>query len=78
MHRHGLLLLLAPLAAAQNLVRTDSDIGLAVSNWVSFPDVAITSYGNITQWDTSQVTDMYGLFSGKTTFNDVRCLALPR
>jgi surface protein len=32
-------------------------------------DVGLATYGDITQWNTSAITSMAGLFSGKSTFN---------
>ncbi|MGY8925336.1 MAG: BspA family leucine-rich repeat surface protein [Flavobacteriales bacterium] len=49
---------------------TDANIHTAVDLWVSDPSAATTTYGNISTWDVSQVTDMSGLFKDKTTFND--------
>jgi len=49
---------------------TDANIQAAVDLWVSDPSAATTNYGDISTWDVSQVTDMGGLFNGKTTFND--------
>ena len=52
------------------LVRTQSDIYTAVNAWIANPTTAETTYGHIKDWDTSGVTSMYLLFSGKDTFND--------
>jgi surface protein len=49
---------------------TDANIQTAVDLWVSDSAAATTTYGNISDWDVSQVTDMGGLFIDKTTFND--------
>jgi surface protein len=49
---------------------TDANIQTAVDLWVSDPSAATTTYGNISDWDVSQVTDMSYLFHNKTTFND--------
>ena len=49
---------------------TDNNIKGAVNEWVADKDKAITKYGDIKDWDTSAVTDMSGLFSGKGNFND--------
>ena len=51
-------------------VFTDTNIQTAVDLWVSDPSAATTTYGDISTWDVSQVTDMRLLFIGKTTFND--------
>ena len=49
---------------------TDTNIQTAVDLWVSDPSAATTTYGDISTWDVSQVTDMTFLFIDKTTFND--------
>jgi hypothetical protein len=49
---------------------TDANIQTAVNDWVSDPSAATTTYGDISTWDVSQVTDMSELFRDKTTFND--------
>ena len=41
----------------------------AVTNWISDSPGAIVNYGDITNWDVSQVTDMGNLFNGQTSFN---------
>ena len=48
----------------------DGNIQAAVDLWISDPTTAEATYGNISNWDTSCVTDMSGLFQGYTTFND--------
>ncbi|MDC0177632.1 BspA family leucine-rich repeat surface protein [Polaribacter sp.] len=49
---------------------TDANIQTAVDLWVSDPAAATTTYGNISDWDVSSVTDMSQLFRGRNTFND--------
>ena len=49
---------------------TDANIQTAVDLWVSDSAAATTTYGNISNWDVSQITNMSELFFGKTTFND--------
>ena len=49
---------------------TDANIQTAVDLWVSDPSAATTTYGAISTWDVSQVTDMSYLFKDKTDFND--------
>ena len=49
---------------------TDSDIQTAVNQWVSDEAAATATYGDISNWNTSAVTDMSNLFESKTTFND--------
>ncbi len=40
----------------------DDNIQAAVDLWISDPTTAEATYGNISNWDTSCVTDMSGLF----------------
>ena len=49
---------------------TDANIQTAVDLWVSDSAAATTTYGAISTWDVSQVTDMSYLFNNKQTFND--------
>jgi hypothetical protein len=49
---------------------TQSNIQSAVNDWCSDPVTATATYGHIATWNTVGVTDMSGLFSGKTTFSD--------
>ena len=49
---------------------TDANIQTAVDLWISDSAAATTTYGAISDWDVSQVTDMSELFEDKTTFND--------
>jgi len=51
-------------------VFTDSTIQTAVDLWVSDPTATSTTYGDISTWNVSQVTNMSELFKDKTTFND--------
>ena len=64
-----LLVFISMYGYAQNPI-TDANIQTAVDLWVSDPSAATTSYGSISDWDVSQVTDMSSLFKDKTTFND--------
>ena len=48
----------------------DSNIQDAVNLWVSNQSAAESTYGNISEWDVSNVTDMYQLFKNKQNFND--------
>ncbi len=48
---------------------TDANIQSAVDLWVSDVSTATTTYGVISDWDVSQVTDMSELFSNKSNFN---------
>ena len=49
---------------------TDANIQTAVDLWFSDPSTATTTYGNISDWDASKVTNMSQLFKDKTTFNN--------
>ena len=48
---------------------TNDNIQTAVDLWVSNQSSATATYGDISTWDTSAVTDMSNLFNGKSTFN---------
>ena len=52
------------------LIRTDIDIEYAVDLWCSDKKEAILKYGNIRDWNTTQVNDMSKLFYDKSNFND--------
>ena len=64
----ALLAVLQSSEAATEL--TDSNIFEAKDLWISDPSNATVQYGNITSWDTPNITSMQSLFSGKTDFND--------
>ena len=49
---------------------TDDNIQAAVDLWVDDVGLATVTYGHISTWDVSAVTDMSELFSGKNFFND--------
>jgi surface protein len=49
-------------------VFTNATLQTAVNEWVSNPTIAATTYGDISTWNVSQVTNMSNLFGG-TTFN---------
>ena len=53
-----------------DLRRTDEDIHQAVQLWCRDRVAAEAQYGHISQWDTSGVTNMSGLFLGCNNFND--------
>ncbi|MDA9018478.1 BspA family leucine-rich repeat surface protein, partial [Saprospiraceae bacterium] len=48
----------------------DSNIQAAVDLWISDPTAAESIYGNISDWNTSCVTNMSQLFKDYTAFND--------
>ena len=64
-----LLVFISIFGYAQTAI-TDANIGQAVDLWISNPSTATTTYGNISDWDVSQVTDMSYLFREQPTFND--------
>ena len=48
----------------------NSNIQAAVDLWISDPTAAEAIYGNISDWNTSCVTNMFKLFKDYTAFND--------
>ena len=48
----------------------DLSIRTAVNLWFSNRDECINTYGNISEWDTQNVTFMRGLFMGRKNFNE--------
>ena len=52
------------------VVRRNADIREAVNAWCSNKASAEAQYGHISQWDTSEVTNMRELFNRKKDFND--------
>ena len=53
----------------------DSDIRTAVAAWLSDATAAEATYGHISGWDTSQVTDMSYLFCADTASSSGLCNA---
>ena len=51
-------------------VLTNQNIDDAVEDWIDNPDDAVAMYGNITKWNTTEVTSMSTLFEERATFND--------
>jgi hypothetical protein len=49
---------------------TNGNIRPAVEAWVTNPSGALSTYGDISLWDTGAVTDMFSLFAGTKTFNE--------
>ncbi len=60
-----LLVFISIFGYAQTSI-TDANIRQAVNDWVYDPSTATTTYGNISDWDVSQVTDMSELLKRKT------------
>ena len=48
----------------------NTNINAAVDMWVSDQLTAETTYGHISNWDTSSITDMQELFKNHIYFND--------
>jgi len=58
-------------SSSSGYVMDDSTLRTAVDAWLSNPTAAEATYGHISTWDTSGVTDMNHLFRGrKGSFND--------
>ena len=49
---------------------TDEDFFTAVALWLSDEGTATSTYGHISTWDVSAVTDMSRAFYGESSFND--------
>ena len=56
----SLSLLGLPAVGSAGYVMTDSNIRTAVAAWISDATAAEVTYGHISTWDTSGVTDMSG------------------
>jgi surface protein len=48
---------------------TDANIHTAVDLWISDVSAATSTYGNISDWDVSSVTNMESLFNNASSFN---------
>ena len=48
---------------------TNGNIGNAVTAWAASPSTAVTTYGNIGDWNTAAVTRMVSLFANQSAFN---------
>ena len=49
---------------------TDANFQTAVNLWFSNQTEANSTYGHISDWDVSAVTDMNGAFSSRSSFNE--------
>jgi surface protein len=58
------------ISCIDKTVRSDDDIKEAVRRWCQNRDKAVSTYGDISQWDTSKVTNMSDLFKNCQAFND--------
>ena len=66
--------LLGPMMRSPKLTRTDADIKVAVRAWANPATRAAANitYDNISDWETSQVTNMEKLFCGATDYGGDR------
>ena len=64
------LLVLVQIDASSSPFATKAGLKAAIQLWVSDRDAALRTYGPISGWDVSLVTDMSELFQGLTTFNE--------
>jgi hypothetical protein len=64
--------LLSPMMESPKLTKTDADIKVAARAWANPATRAAAeiTYGHISDWETSNVTNMAALFSGYTPFGD--------
>jgi surface protein len=60
---------LVPSTSSATEPITNDNIQTAVNAWITNPSTATTTYGHISTWDVSAVTDMENLFK-ETSFND--------
>ena len=58
-----------PLARAGTCCADQTEFSAAAGAWVADSSGATTAYGDITDWDTSQVTDIFAMFAQTTHFN---------
>ena len=65
-----LLLLLLEPASAPAVFTDRSSLKTAVNLWLSNQPQALSTYGDISAWDVSSVTDMSEMFNDATSFND--------
>ena len=56
-------------------VMDDSSIWTARNAWLSNPTAAEATYGHISTWDTSGVTNMYRLFCARTGYSQCNTAA---
>ena len=68
------MLLLLPAHVAAQTAITNTNIGMAATDWLTNPTTATTTYGPIADWNTAAVTSMASLFypssTARPTFND--------
>jgi surface protein len=61
---------IGPMMQNSPQLRTDEDIRDAVELWCTDPVACEAQYGHISEWDVSNVVNMYSLFDNKKEFND--------
>jgi surface protein len=54
----------------RTVIASNNELQSAVSLWISDRTLAINTYGHISNWDTSRITNLDDLFDSQTTFND--------
>ena len=64
-----IILLVSHIGFSQTPI-TDANIHSAVDLWESDQPACIATYGDISTWDTSSVSDMVSLFQGHASFNE--------
>ena len=62
-----LLILAVTFSTASYSQLTDANIHQAVIDWIEDPTTAETTYGHISDWDVSNVTNMSFLFGTQTS-----------
>ena len=60
----------APCPQSGPSFANDGSLGTAVQMWVNDRATALSTYGPISGWDVSAITDMGGLFEGLDAFNE--------
>ena len=49
---------------------TTNNIWLATHSWVAYPESSVFTFGNISSWETNNVTNMTAIFQDFDKFND--------
>jgi surface protein len=57
-------------SSVNNKINNTADLRRAVAVWLSDEPLAIETYGHISTWDVSNVTDMSTIFKGASSFNE--------
>ena len=65
-----ILLLFIPLVSFSQTPITNDNIRQAINMWINTPAVAEANYGHVSDWDTSNVTDMTNAFSNISPFDN--------